>query len=85
MSALEQELLDAQFGEVTIEIKEESREVIAQWMPGSGAEDFVVSADIQATKPTGLVTQGTCCVPAAAAPEEVPEAEQPASGCKPGS
>ena len=34
-----------------IEIKEESREIISQWMPGSGAEDYVVSANIQARKP----------------------------------
>jgi len=37
--------------EVRVEFKEESREVIAQWMPGSGAEDYVVSADISAIKP----------------------------------
>ena len=42
---------DAGFVEVRIEIKEESREVIKQWIPGSGAEDFVVSADITGVKP----------------------------------
>jgi len=37
--------------EVSIEVKEESREVIAGWMPGSGAEEFVASAKIIAVKP----------------------------------
>jgi len=37
--------------EVSIEVKEESREVIAGWMPGSGAEEFVASAKICAVKP----------------------------------
>jgi arsenite methyltransferase len=32
-------------------MKEESREVIKQWLPGSGAEDFVVSANVSARKP----------------------------------
>jgi len=47
--------LDARFVDVSIEIKEESRETIAQWMPGSGAEDYVVSANIQAIKPGGYI------------------------------
>lgn len=44
-------IVAAGFVDVKIEEKEESREVIKQWLPGSGAEDFVVSADITATKP----------------------------------
>lgn len=35
---------------ISIEIKEESREVIRQWIPGSGAEDFIVSANVSARK-----------------------------------
>lgn len=31
--------------------KAESREFIKDWLPGSGAEDFVVSANVTATKP----------------------------------
>ena len=31
-------------------LKEESRAVISQWLPGSGAEDFVVGAEITAWK-----------------------------------
>lgn len=45
-------LTAAGFINVNIRIKEESREVIKQWMPGSGAEDFVVSAEVTADKPT---------------------------------
>jgi len=48
---LESLLLTAGFEDVSIEVKEESREVIAGWMPGSGAEDFVASAKVCAVKP----------------------------------
>ncbi|GMI19508.1 hypothetical protein TrCOL_g3393 [Triparma columacea] len=41
----------AGFVEVKIEEKEESREVIKQWIPGSGAENFVVSANVSGRKP----------------------------------
>jgi len=51
LSDLESLLLSAGFEEVSIEIKEESREVIAGWMPGTGAEDFVASAKVCAIKP----------------------------------
>lgn len=40
----------AGFRDIKVEIKEESREVIKQWLPGSGAEDYVVSAQITARK-----------------------------------
>jgi len=41
----------AGFEDVSIEVKEESREVIAGWMPGTGAENFVASAKVCALKP----------------------------------
>jgi hypothetical protein len=47
---LNQYLSDAGFVDIQIEIKEESREVIKQWLPGSNAEDYVVSANISARK-----------------------------------
>ena len=34
-----------------IQPKEESKDVISQWLPGSGSEDYVVSANIEAVKP----------------------------------
>jgi len=50
MESLESYLKEAGFGDVKVVLKEESREVIKQWVPGSGAEDFVVSAEITARK-----------------------------------
>merc|ERR1712151_823453 len=34
--------------EIPENLKEESREVIKQWMPGSGAENYVISAEVSA-------------------------------------
>lgn len=46
------EMLEAAgFVDVCIERKEDSREFIKDWMPGSGAEEYVVAANIKATKP----------------------------------
>lgn len=39
------------FVNVKVTRKPESREVIKRWLPGSGAEDFVVAANIEASKP----------------------------------
>jgi SAM-dependent methyltransferase len=39
------------FEKIRIEIKAHSKELIRQWFPGSGAENFVASADIEAVKP----------------------------------
>lgn len=44
-------LVDAGFADVRVEEKAESREFIKDWMPGSGAEDYVVSANVTAYKP----------------------------------
>lgn len=43
-------LVDAGFADVRVVEKAESREFIKDWLPGSGAEDFVVSANVTATK-----------------------------------
>ena len=50
MESLDKFLIDAGFKDVKMNLKEESREVISQWLPGSGAEDFVISAEITASK-----------------------------------
>jgi len=44
-------LFEAGFVDVRVELKPDSREYIKDWMPGSGCEDFVVSADVTARKP----------------------------------
>lgn len=44
-------LTNAGFTNVRIQPKDTSREFIREWMPGSSASDYVVSAVIEATKP----------------------------------
>jgi arsenite methyltransferase len=48
-------LKDAGFDNVRVEEKVESREFIKDWMPGSGAEDYVVSANVTAGPGTRLI------------------------------
>lgn len=55
----------AGFADVRVEVREESRDFIRDWMPGSGAERYVASATIEATKPAGR----TCCGPSCCAPK----------------
>ena len=44
-------LTEAGFAAVSVTLKPDSREMIATWSPGSGIEDYVVSATIEARKP----------------------------------
>jgi SAM-dependent methyltransferase len=53
-------LAEAGFGDVRIQPRNESREFIKDWMPGSRAEDYIVSATIEAVKPGAA--RG-CCGP----------------------
>jgi len=55
----------AGFERVRVDVREESREFIRDWMPGSGVEDYVASATIEAVKPGGQ----SCCGPSCCAPE----------------
>jgi SAM-dependent methyltransferase len=52
IEALEQFMDRAGFTDIKIEPKDESREFIRDWAPGRGVEDYVVSATIEAIKPT---------------------------------
>ncbi len=52
----------AGFEDVRVVPRPESRAVIASWMPGSGAEDHVASATIEATRPAAAAR--SCCGPA---------------------
>ena len=45
-------LAEVGFVDIRVEIKPESRELIATWAPGRGIEDHVASAIIEARKPT---------------------------------
>jgi ubiquinone/menaquinone biosynthesis C-methylase UbiE len=49
------------FQDIRIEPKDESREFIKDWAPGRGVEDYVISATIEAVKPGGCCSGGSCC------------------------
>jgi len=51
----------AGFERIRIEVKEGSREFIRDWLPGSGAENYVASATIEAVKPGGKSCCGSSC------------------------
>ena len=51
VDALHAWLKEAGFRQIRIEVQEESRAAIAEWLPGSGAEKYAASAMIEATKP----------------------------------
>jgi arsenite methyltransferase len=65
VSDLRRMLTDAGFGDVRIDIKEGSRAIVGGWLPGSGAEDYVASASIEAVKPSPACCDSTllstCC------------------------
>ena len=50
IATVEELLREAGFERVRVVVKEESREFIRDWLPGSGMEDYVASATIEATK-----------------------------------
>ncbi|MEM1023030.1 MAG: arsenite methyltransferase [Myxococcota bacterium] len=51
VTEIESLLKDAGFEQVSVEIEENSRDFIKDWLPGSGVEAHVVSAKIEAIKP----------------------------------
>ena len=59
-------LKEAGFGNVRVTPRPESREMIATWAPGSGIEDYVVSATVEARKPNAGDTVA-CCAPSCCA------------------
>lgn len=46
-------LVAAGFAEIKIQIKDNAADIIKDWMPGSGAEKYITSAYVTATKPKG--------------------------------
>lgn len=63
--AIEELLRAAGFEDVRVSVNEASRSFIREWMPGSGAENFIASATIEATKAGG---PKACCGPACCQP-----------------
>lgn len=65
---IERALREAGFEDVRVTPRPESRTFIAGWMPGSGAEDYIASATIEAKKPIEATAccGPTCCTPGAA-------------------
>jgi arsenite methyltransferase len=53
VTTVEKLLKDAGFEDVHVEATAQSRAFIRDWMPGSGIEDFVASATVEATRPVG--------------------------------
>lgn len=53
-------LQSAGFNDIRVVVKPESREFIRDWMPDTGAENYVASATIEAIKPGG---KKACCGP----------------------
>ena len=60
VASVEGWLRAAGFTDIAVTPKPESRELIATWAPGTGIEDFVVSAAIEARKPGGCGPAGCC-------------------------
>lgn len=60
VSDVEAMLTRAGFTDITVEVVGKSREFIANWLPGSRAEEYVASASIRATKPGA---SKSCCGP----------------------
>lgn len=48
---LEKILAEIGFKDIRIRVKSHSQSLVSNWFPGSGAENYVASADIEATKP----------------------------------
>lgn len=52
IAELERIIADAGFQRVRVSVQAQSRELVEEWSPGSGAEQVVASALIEAVKPS---------------------------------
>jgi arsenite methyltransferase len=66
---LEELMRAAGFADVSVVVNLESRAFIRDWMPGSGAENYVASATVEGKKPGGgkACCGPACCTPGASA------------------
>ncbi len=58
---LKRMMADAGFEEIMIQPKDESKEFIKDWAPEHNVTDYVVSATIEAIKPSGSSHSPACC------------------------
>lgn len=78
---------EAGFENVKIDIKEQSKEIIGSWMPGSNAEDYVASAYVTANKPMSVtpttLPQDNVFAPVKTQPVPIVVEEDDAACCPP--
>lgn len=67
VATLEATLREAGFEQIRIAVKPGSGAIIAQCLPGTGAEAYVASATVEATKPGASCCAPSCCTPEASA------------------
>ena len=81
-------LVAAGFHDIKITVKENGRDIVKDWIPGSGAENYVTSAYVTATKPRqahgfrdGVFygASAACCAPSSAAAACCPPPAPPAA------
>jgi len=61
IAELQSILEECGFEKINIAPKDESKDFIKDWAPGRGVEDYVISASIEAVKPGGCCSGGSCC------------------------
>ncbi len=62
-AAFERHLQEAGFEGIAVRIQEDSHRFIRDWLPGSGVEDYVRSASIEAVKPGARSRSGSPSIP----------------------
>ena len=84
-------LVAAGFDDIKITVKENGRDIVKDWIPGSGAENYVTSAYVTATKPRQahgfrdgvFYGASAACCPPPAPPAAAAPAPKPFDGCCP--
>ena len=84
-------LVAAGFDDIKITVKENGRDIVKDWIPGSGAENYVTSAYVTATKPRQahgfrdgvFYGASAACCPPPAPPVAAAPAPKPFDGCCP--